>query len=58
MFPPFRDGVKHVLHIRAFYAIFPTMIEVRNLTKCYGSVEAVQNVSFSVGREQVLGFLR
>ena len=33
------------------------MIEVRNLTKNYGDVEAVQNVSFSVGKEQVLGFL-
>ncbi|MDR2922212.1 MAG: ATP-binding cassette domain-containing protein [Treponema sp.] len=33
------------------------MIEVRNLTKNYGNVKAVQNVSFSVGKEQVLGFL-
>ena len=33
------------------------MIEVRNLTKNYGQVKAVQNVSFSVGKEQVLGFL-
>ena len=33
------------------------MIEVRNLTKSYGKVEAVQNVSFSVGKDQVLGFL-
>ena len=33
------------------------MIEVRNLTKNYGPVKAVQNVSFSVGKEQVLGFL-
>ena len=33
------------------------MIEVRNLTKNYGKVEAVQNVSFSVGQDQVLGFL-
>ena len=33
------------------------MIEVRNLTKSYGSVEAVQDVSFSVGKDQVLGFL-
>ena len=33
------------------------MIEVRNLSKSYGKVEAVQDVSFSVGQEQVLGFL-
>jgi ABC-2 type transport system ATP-binding protein len=34
-----------------------SMIEVRDLTKNYGKVKAVQNVSFSVGKEQVLGFL-
>jgi ABC-2 type transport system ATP-binding protein len=33
------------------------MIEVRDLTKRYGPVEAVKDVSFSVGRDQVLGFL-
>jgi ABC-2 type transport system ATP-binding protein len=33
------------------------MIEVHNLTKRYGPVEAVKDVSFSVGKEQVLGFL-
>ena len=33
------------------------MIEVENLCKNYGSFEAVKDVSFSVGREQVLGFL-
>ncbi|MDR0495375.1 MAG: ATP-binding cassette domain-containing protein [Treponema sp.] len=33
------------------------MIEVRNLSKSYGNVEAVRNVSFSVGKDQVLGFL-
>ena len=33
------------------------MIEVENLSKKYGTFEAVKNVSFSVGREQVLGFL-
>jgi ABC-2 type transport system ATP-binding protein len=33
------------------------MIEVRNLTKNYGRVRAVQDVSFSVGQGQVLGFL-
>ena len=33
------------------------MIEVRNLTKSYGEVEAVKNVSFSVGKDQVVGFL-
>jgi ABC-2 type transport system ATP-binding protein len=33
------------------------MIEVHGLTKRYGPVEAVRDVSFSVGRDQVLGFL-
>jgi ABC-2 type transport system ATP-binding protein len=33
------------------------MIEVRHLTKRYGPVEAVKDVSFSLGRDQVLGFL-
>jgi ABC-2 type transport system ATP-binding protein len=33
------------------------MIEVRDLTKRYGRVEAVKDVSFSVGQDQVLGFL-
>ena len=33
------------------------MITVENLRKHYGNFEAVRNVSFSVGREQVLGFL-
>lgn len=33
------------------------MIEVTNLSKSYGAVPAVRGVSFSVGREQVLGFL-
>jgi len=33
------------------------MIEVEGITKRYGSVEAVKELSFSVGKEQVLGFL-
>jgi ABC-2 type transport system ATP-binding protein len=33
------------------------VIEVHNLTKRYGQVEAVKDVSFSVGKGQVLGFL-
>ena len=33
------------------------MIEVKNLSKHYGKVEAVTDVSFSVGAQQVLGFL-
>ncbi|MDR1373823.1 MAG: ATP-binding cassette domain-containing protein, partial [Treponema sp.] len=33
------------------------MIEVHKLTKRYGPVEAVRDVSFSVGKDQVLGFL-
>jgi len=32
-------------------------IEVQNLSKFYGSIEAVKDVSFSLGAEQVLGFL-
>ena len=33
------------------------MIEVRNLVKNYGQVEAVRNVSFFLEKDQVLGFL-
>lgn len=33
------------------------MIEVESITKRYGSTEAVKDVSFSVGKDQVLGFL-
>jgi ABC-2 type transport system ATP-binding protein len=33
------------------------MIEVHGLSKRYGPVEAVRDVSFSVGKDQVLGFL-
>jgi len=33
------------------------MIEVKNLVKNYGHVEAVKNVSFSLEKDQVLGFL-
>jgi ABC-2 type transport system ATP-binding protein len=33
------------------------MIEVEGLTKRYGTVAAVKEVSFSLGRDQVLGFL-
>ncbi|MDR2702335.1 MAG: ATP-binding cassette domain-containing protein [Spirochaetaceae bacterium] len=33
------------------------MIEVEGITKRYGAVEAVKALSFSVGKEQVLGFL-
>jgi len=33
------------------------MIEVKNLSKKYGDFEAVRDVSFSVGRAEVLGFL-
>jgi ABC-2 type transport system ATP-binding protein len=36
---------------------FSSMIEVQGLTKKYGSVEAVKDVSFTVGKDQVLGFL-
>jgi len=33
------------------------MIEVENITRRYGHVEAVKELSFSVGKDQVLGFL-
>lgn len=33
------------------------MIEVKNLTKQYGSKTAVNNISFSVGEGEILGFL-
>ncbi|GHU43258.1 multidrug ABC transporter ATP-binding protein [Spirochaetia bacterium] len=33
------------------------MIEVHNLVKKYGTLEAVRDVSFNVGSQQVLGFL-
>jgi ABC-2 type transport system ATP-binding protein len=33
------------------------MIEVRNLTKDYGSVVAVRDVSFDVGKGEIVGFL-
>jgi ABC-2 type transport system ATP-binding protein len=33
------------------------MIQVENITKRYGTVEAVRDLSFSVGQDQVLGFL-
>ncbi|MDR3193159.1 MAG: ATP-binding cassette domain-containing protein, partial [Treponema sp.] len=33
------------------------MIEVRDLSKRYGKVKAVDRISFSLGKDQVLGFL-
>jgi ABC-2 type transport system ATP-binding protein len=33
------------------------MLEARSLTKCYSSIPAVNNVSFSIERGQVLGYL-
>src|SRR5476651_747809 len=33
------------------------MIAIRNLTKRFGAITAVDDVSFSVGRGEVLGFL-
>src|SRR4029079_2759888 len=34
------------------------MLEVRNLTKRYGDIVAVSDVSFSAAQGQILGFLR
>ena len=33
------------------------MIEVTNLTKRYGSITALKNVSFTVEKGQIVGFL-
>ena len=33
------------------------MIEIQNLTKHYGEIKAVENVSFSVNKGEILGFL-
>lgn len=33
------------------------MVEVSNLTKCYGKIKAVDNISFTVENGEVLGFL-
>ena len=33
------------------------MIEVKNLTKTYGSLEAVRDVSFAIERGEIVGFL-
>ncbi len=33
------------------------MIDVSNLSKFYGTVHAIQNVSFSVGKGEIMGFL-
>ena len=34
-----------------------SMIEVENLRKFYGSVEALRGISFTVGRGEIVGFL-
>src|SRR5258706_12146715 len=41
----------------AWYLAFPRMIEVAHLVKDYGTVVAVKDVSFEVGRGEVVGFL-
>lgn len=33
------------------------MIEISNLTKCYGSKKAVDNISFSIKKGEIVGFL-
>ena len=35
----------------------PNSVIVRRLTKSYGSVKAIENVSFRIGRGEVVGFL-
>ena len=35
----------------------PNSVIVRRLTKCYGQVKAVENVSFRIGKGEVVGFL-
>lgn len=32
-------------------------IEVKNLTKCYGSIKAIENISFHIKEGQIVGFL-
>ena len=38
-------------------ADIPNSVIVRRLTKCYGSAKAVENVSFRIGKGEVVGFL-
>jgi ABC-2 type transport system ATP-binding protein len=45
------------MYILAKICYIIAMIEVEDITKRYGAVEAVKKLSFSVGKEQVLGFL-
>jgi len=33
------------------------MIDVKNLSKSYGTVEALKNISFSIEKGEVIGFL-
>ena len=33
------------------------MIEIQNLTKHYGDIKAVKDVSFTVNKGEILGFL-
>ncbi|MGN1050853.1 MAG: ATP-binding cassette domain-containing protein, partial [Acutalibacteraceae bacterium] len=33
------------------------MVEVKNLTKSYGAIKALDNVSFTVNTGEVVGFL-
>ena len=33
------------------------MVEVKKLTKNYGNIKAVDNISFTVGEGEILGFL-
>ena len=35
----------------------PPAVEAVNLTRCYGSITAVDNISFRIGRGEIVGFL-
>ena len=46
-----------LIFVRGFFSIPDTMIKVENLTRTFGAKRAVDGISFSVKRGEVLGFL-
>jgi ABC-2 type transport system ATP-binding protein len=48
---------KPARHSRTEYFLLPSMIEVQGLVKIYGTLRAVDGVSFQVNRGDILGFL-